>query len=203
MSHHLAQRSWVQFLLISGLFLIFGYGKLFEPGPPYDDPLGGADAVFEYAQIASIPIGLCLILGLNGFYPFYRYTLGGVGKLGWFLMSFGGFAILMGALIYIPTRQNIFWTMLLLGNFMTAFGLIFVGVAAYRKRFLPKWGWSPLVVGLLYTGIFILGSLLPTYEADLVTGVVIFLVTSLGWVLFGIALREGAITQLATQDEMH
>lgn len=201
MSRQRAQRSWIFFLLIAGLFLIFGYGKLFEPGPPYDDPLGGADAVFEYTQIAAIPIGLCLILGLSGFYPFYRSALGVVGKLGWFLMWLGGCAIFIGALIYIPTRQNIFWTMLLLGNFLTAFGLVFMGVAAYRNRLLPKWRWSPFVVGLLYTLIFILGNLLPTYEASLVIGAVIFVVTSFGWFLIGTALREGANTQLAAQDE--
>jgi hypothetical protein len=105
--------------------------------------------------------------------------------------------------MYIPTRQNIFWTMLLLGNFLTAFGLVFMGVAAYRKRFLPKWGWSPFIVGFLYTIIFVLGNLLPTYEASLFTGAVIFVITSLGWVLFGTALREGANMLIATQDEMH
>ncbi len=195
------QRSWLALLLVAGLVLIFGFGKLYEPGPPYDDPLGGPDAVFEYAQISVIPLGLALLTGLGGFYRYFAAALGRLGKAGWGLMLLGGLAMVIGGAVYTPTRIESYWNMLLLGNFAVAFGMLLVGVPAVRRKMLPQWPWSPFVIGITYTVIFIAGNLNPAYEADVLTGGIIFLLTGMGWVLFGSALRAGARRILQTQLE--
>ncbi len=195
------QSSWLALMLAAGLVLIFGFGKLYEPGPPYNDPLGGPDAVFEYAQIAVIPLGLALVAGLGGFYRYFAAALGGFGKAGWGLMLLGALAMTTGGILYTPTRNETYWSMLVLGNFVVAFGMLFVGVSAIRGKVLSQGSWSPFVIGITYTAIFVAGNLNPVYEADILTGAVIFLLTGLGWVLFGAALRAGALKIMETRLE--
>ena len=183
------QLSWYAFLLAAGLFAIFGFGKLFEPGPPYDDPLGGADGVYEFAQIAIIPLGLCLFLGSLGFYRFYAQRLTGTGKAGWLFLWVGSLAMI----IYIPSRNSIFWQVLVMGNFIVSFGTLLIGIAGYKSHLFPKWKGAPLIIGITYTTILVIGSLNPTYQASFIVGGIIFLVTGIAWALFGFALRDGAV----------
>jgi hypothetical protein len=160
------QLSWYAFLLAGGLFAIFGFGKLFEPGPPYDDPLGGADGVFKFAQIAIIPLGLCLFLGSLGFYRFYAQRLSRTGKMGWLFLWLGSLAMIVGGLIYIPSRNSTFWQLLVMGNFIVSFGTLLIGIAAIQSQLFPKWRGAPLIIGITYTTILVIGSLNPTYQAS-------------------------------------
>jgi hypothetical protein len=49
--------SWYAFLLVAFLFVFFGYGKLFEPGPPYDDPLGGLNGLQSFVKTVKLVRG--------------------------------------------------------------------------------------------------------------------------------------------------
>jgi hypothetical protein len=190
---HRIRLSWYAIMMAAGLFVVFGSGKLYEPGPPYDDPLGGSDAAFEYAQTAIIPLGLCLFLGFLGFYEFYSKRLTRTGKVGWLFLWLGSLAIIVGGVFYIPSRISTFWQILIMGKFIVSFGTLLIGFAGYRSHLFPKWRGAPLIIGITYTTILVIGSLNPTYQASLIIGGIIFLVTGIAWALFGVALRDGAV----------
>lgn len=80
-------RASILLKLLAGFFMVFGYGKLFEPGPPYDDPFGGPDLLPEVAQVAVIPIGLCLFVGMRTYKRIFKDEVGGIGKFGWVMFG--------------------------------------------------------------------------------------------------------------------
>ncbi|MDX1401436.1 MAG: hypothetical protein R3245_05905, partial [Kiloniellales bacterium] len=95
--------------------------------------------------------------------------------------------------IYIPSRNSIFWQVLVMGNFIVSFGTLLIGIAGYKSHLFPKWKGAPLIIGITYTTILVIGSLNPTYQASFIVGGIIFLVTGIAWALFGFALRDGAV----------
>jgi len=166
--------------------LVFGLGKIFEPGPPYDDPLGGIDALQEYAQAALIPAAILLMVGLRRLVRAYKDQLPAWGRTGIWLAWIGFLMAAIGIGIYLPTRSGTWWNLMWLGQLLVAFGMILLGFAAWTRKSFPKWNGAPILIGLPLTLPFFINlftGALENAEASAGLQVFAFLVVTGGWVL--------------------
>ena len=155
-------RGWA--LMLAAIFLIAGFG-IGGGEKYYSDPLGGSDGFYEYSQLILIPTSMLLftigIIGLR-----LRYGAA-TGRLGSSSLVFAAIAGGLSFLVAIPLFALMkdfpwmggWWYVWMYSWMVKLVSLSLFGIAALRTKPLPRWNALPLLTGVWFALVFIIGTI--------------------------------------------
>jgi hypothetical protein len=148
------------FALFAGLGDPVQYRSLLDNlfGMPADHRrLNAYRFVSETVPTFLILVGLSLILfGFWGLSSHYRQKVGRFGRLCLRLLVINAGVTAAGGVLSL-TGTEMWWITFILGFFATYILLGAFGIAALKDRPLPRWNTLPLVTGIIFSGIVVIG----------------------------------------------
>jgi hypothetical protein len=140
--------------LIVGAFawvLGFAAGKIQEYNP-YNALSRPVERYFQYlvgSEEILLPAALILILvGILGLYLRYVEQAGRLGRSGLVIAMIGSVSAFIAYVALIFTQIEYFWLGLIVGLLLTFGGITTFGVKALKSRFLPRFYFTPAMLGL-------------------------------------------------------
>jgi hypothetical protein len=176
--------STVLFTRISGMVAAVG-GLLLLILVYVEFILGGARFTLGYL----IPIyGVCIAIGIAGFYILSQYEL--AGRIGLGLAFLGGLVVSLGLTLLIILDRDGGWTTWMIGMVLYQVGLAVFGWSAFKHKPLPRWNSLPLLVGGLTLAIYILAMVFGS-EGNEIFFFLWLLANGLGWIGLGVLIMLG------------
>jgi hypothetical protein len=199
-SKEVVQMTKEKFVRLSGWALMLA-GATFMLGfaigggeTSYSDPLGGSDGFYEYSQLVLLPLAMAsFTVGMLGIRSRYSAQVGPFGSISLVVSSIGGAIGLVGAIgLGLILEGDGWWTMWVAGMLLLLVGLLLFGIAAIRKRPLPRWNALPLITGSLFLLIPIMVLITGSDELSVPVLATIFLLIAAGFVALGFVVQGDA-----------
>jgi hypothetical protein len=148
------------------------------------------DLYLEYATAILLPVTyLLLLVGMIGLYLRYRDDTNGFGKFGLIVGVLGGVISLGAAIPLFTNGPEWSWTAWMVGTLLYFLGLSVFGIAAVRKKLLPRWNALPFLTGILIPILFIV-TFQMSWEATEYISLGAFLLTAIGLAGLGLILKS-------------
>ena len=200
-SKEVVQMTKEKFVRLSGLALMLA-GAAFMLGfalsgqeTSFSDPLGGQDAFIEYSRLVLIPLSMAsLTAGMLGMRSRYGAQVGRFGRFSLALGAIGGAIGFVGAigLGLLLGDGDGGWITTMLGLLLVLVGMLLFGIAAVRKRPLPRWNALPLITGSLFLLIPIAALITGSDELSVPVLSTIFLLIAAGFIALGFVVQGDA-----------
>ena len=164
----------------------------------FSDPLGGRDAFYEYSQLVLLPLAMAsFAVGLLGMRSRYGAQVGRFGRFSLLIGAIGGgigfvAAIGLGLLL----DGDGWWLTWLSGMLLVLVCLLLFGIAAVRKRPLPRWNALPLITGSLFLLIPIAGLITGSDELSVPVLATIFLLIAADFVALGFVVQGDSVEEM-------
>ena len=156
-------------LMLAGFVLIAGFG-IGRGETSYSDPLGGFDGFYEYGQLILIPSSLLFyMVGMIGLWMRYRKSSGRLGNFSLAIASiFAGLAFLGAIPLFylVPDWSSSWWTLTFGSMLVMLIGLSLFGVAAIRSKPMPRWNALPLIIGIWFPVVALIGWITEVFGGD-------------------------------------
>ena len=184
-------------LMLAGATFMLGFA-LNGQETSFSDPLGGRDAFYEYSQLVLLPLAMAsFAVGLLGMRSRYGAQVGRFGRFSLLIGAIGGgigfvAAIGLGLLL----DGDGWWLTWLSGMLLVLVGLLLFGIAAVRKRPLPRWNALPLITGSLFLLIPIAGLITGSDELSVPVLATIFLLIAAGFVALGFVVQGDSVEEM-------
>jgi len=183
-----------RFVRLSGFLAIIGalfLSALFLEGIILDQ-LAEDSVLFLIVPITTLFLGA----GVAGLH--IKGSAGRAGKAG-LIFAFLGvilFSLGTGLMSWLDNENG--WFIMMLGMLIHPFGLLLYGIPAFKRRSLPRWHATPLLVGLLAGPVTIVMEAVEEFmvgpwqqQSDL--GFILWsLAIGIGWVMLGILLQTNS-----------
>lgn len=143
-------------------------------------------------QVYLMPVyGLCIAIGVAGFYVLGQYESSGRAGLG--LTFLGGVTVSAAWILMFLFENELWWAIWMVGMAVSELGLVIFGWSAFKHRLLPRWKSVPLVASGLVLAIHIAGiaALLLGGENNQIYAALWLVANGLGWVALGVLLMLG------------
>lgn len=185
-------------LMLAAVAFVLGFG--FGGGESsFDDPLGGTDAFYEYGQLILIPSAMLFFtLGMLGLRSRYGPQVGSFGSISLSIGAIGGAIGLVGAIGLGLGDGDGWWIGWLLGMLLLLAGLLLFGIAAIRKRPLPRWNSLPLLTGSAILLFPIMGAITGSDQLSVPVMATIFLLIGAGFAALGYVVQGDARDEFGT-----
>ena len=184
-------------LMLAGATFMLGFA-LNGQETSFSDPLGGRDAFYEYSQLVLLILAMAsFAVGLLGMRSRYGAQVGRFGRFSLLIGAIGGgigfvAAIGLGLLL----DGDGWWLTWLSGMLLVLVGLLLFGIAAVRKRPLPRWNALPLITGSLFLLIPIAGLITGSDELSVPVLATIFLLIAAGFVALGFVVQGDSVEEM-------
>jgi len=193
-----------KFVRLSGWALMLGGGTFmlgFAIGgqeTSFSDPLGGRDAFVEYSQLVLIPLAMAsFTVGMLGMRSRYGAQVGRFGRFSLALGAIGGAIGFVGAIgLGLQTDGDGWWITTMLGLLLVLVGMLLFGIAAVRKRPLPRWNALPLITGSLFLLIPIMEAITGSDDLSGPILATIFLLVAAGFVALGFVVQGDSVEEM-------
>ena len=135
-------------LILGGLTFVLGLGIGYAD-PNWNDPIGGPEAFYEYSQLVLIPLAMAsFAVGMLGMRSRYGAQVGRFGRFSLVIGAIGGGIGFVGAIgLFLNLAGDGWWVTWTSGMLLVLVGLLLFGIAAVRKRPMPRWNALPLITG--------------------------------------------------------
>ncbi|KAA3643821.1 MAG: hypothetical protein DWQ07_17040 [Chloroflexi bacterium] len=174
-------------MMLGALALVLGFAASGGESSYYD-PLGGRDGFYEYAQLFLVPSGIFLItLGILGLRMRYGKHSGILGNLSLLLSAASGFVSFIAAIPLFILNDGPWWEITMGGLLNIFVGLAVFGLAALRRKPLPRWNALPLLTGIAFPILLTVG--VQTDQSGEIVGPIVMLWSSVGVGILGYLLR--------------
>ncbi len=202
-SREVVQMTKEKFVRLSGWALMLA-GATFMLGfaiggaeTSFGDPLGGDDAFYEYSQLVLVPLAMAsFTVGMLGMRTRYRAQVGGFGSISLLVGAVGGAIGFIGAIVLFIAQEDMGWMVWVVGMLLLLVGLLLFGIAAVRKRPLPRWKALPLITGSLFLLIPIAGLITGSDELSVPVLASIFLLIAAGFVALGFVVQGDSVEEM-------
>jgi len=203
-SKEVVQMTKEKFVRLSGWALMLG-GAAFMLGfalnsqeTSFSDPLGGRDAFIEYSQLVLLPLAMAsFIVGMLGMRSRYGAQVGRFGSISLVVGAIGGAIGFVGAIgLGLILGGGGWWGTWLFGMFLVLVGLLLFGIAAVRKRPLPRWNALPLITGSLFLLIPIMEAITGSDDLSGPILATIFLLVAAGFVALGFVVQGDSVEEM-------
>ena len=133
-------------LMLAGATFILGFA-IGGQETSYSDPLGGSDGFYEYSQLVLVPSAMVLFtVGMLGLRSRYGSQVGRFGRFSLVICAIGGAIGFVAAIgLFLLLQGDGWWVTWMSGMLLVLVGLFLFGIAAIRKRPLPRWNALPLL----------------------------------------------------------
>ena len=204
-SKEVVQMTKEKFVRLSGWALMLG-GAAFMLGfalggqeTSFSDPLGGQDAFVEYSQLVLIPLAMTsFTVGMLGMRSRYGAQVGRFGRFSLALGAIGGAIGFVGAIgLGLLVDGDGWWITTMLGLLLVLVGMLLFGIAAVRKRPLPRWNALPLITGSLLLLIPIASLITGSDELSVPVLATIFLLIAAGFVALGFVVQGDSVEEMS------
>jgi len=184
-------------LMLAGATFMLGFA-LGGQETSFSDPLGGQDAFVEYSQLVLIPLAMAsFTVGMLGMRSRYGAQVGGFGSISLLVGAVGGAIGFVGAIgLGLKVDGDGWWITWISGMLLVLVGLLLFGIAAVRKRPLPRWNALPLITGSLFLLIPIAGLITGSDELSVPVLATIFLLIAAGFVALGFVVQGDAVEEM-------
>ena len=147
---------WSGWALVAGAVL-FAAGLIIGNYDSHDmDPIGGADAVYEYGQAAGLVLGQVLfVIGLLGLRAGYARRSGSLGA-GLLLLAVIGSVVSLAGLLAMSSLED-GWLVWMGGYLAMTLALAIFGIVAVRRRVFSRWNYAPILAGIGIPFLFGIG----------------------------------------------
>jgi hypothetical protein len=203
-SKEVIQMTKEKFVRLSGWALMLG-GATFMLGfalgsgeTSFNDPLGGRDAFYEYSKLVLLPLAMAsLAVGLLGIRSRYGTQVGRFGSISLLVGAIGGAIGFVGAIgLGLILRGDGWWTSWISGMLLVLVGLLLFGIAAVRKKPLPRWNALPLITGSLFLLIPIMETITGSDDLSGPILATIFLLVAAGFVALGFVVQGDSVEEM-------
>jgi hypothetical protein len=182
---------WSGWALVAGAIL-FAAGLILGSFDSFDmDPIGGADAIYEYGQAAGLVLGQILfVIGLLGLRAGYASRSGSLGA-GLLLLTVVGSVVSLGGLLILSSIEA-GWEVWMGGYLAMTVTLVIFGIVAMRRRVFSRWNYAPILAGIgipLLFGIGIAGVDSVNGTAPEWSALLAVVMTSVGLILIGYRMQ--------------
>jgi len=184
-------------LMLGGATFMLGFA-LSSQETSFGDPLGGRDAFVEYSQLVLLPLAMAsLAVGLLGMRSRYGAQVGRFGSISLLVGAIGGAIGFVGAIgLGLILRGDGWWTSWLFGMFLVLVGLLLFGIAAVRKKPLPRWNALPIITGSLFLLIPIMEAITGSDDLSGPILATIFLLVAAGFVALGFVVQGDSVEEM-------
>ncbi len=184
-------------LMLAGATFMLGFA-IGGQETSFSDPLGGRDAFIEYSQLVLIPLAMAsFTVGMLGMRSRYGDQVGRFGRLSLLVGAVGGAIGFVGALgLGLKLDGDGWWGTWLLGMMLVLVGLLLFGIAALRKRPLPRWNALPLITGSLFLLIPIMETITGSDDLSGPILTTIFLLIAAGFVTLGFVVQGDSVEEM-------
>jgi len=203
-SREVVQMTKEKFVRLSGWALMLG-GATFMLGfalssqeTSFSDPLGGRDAFIEYSQLVLLPLAMAsLAVGLLGMRSRYGTQVGRFGSISLLVGAIGGAIGFVGAIgLGLILGGGGWWGMWLSGFLLVLVGLLLFGIAAVRKKPLPRWNALPLITGSLFLLVPVMSLITGSDDLSGPILATIFLLVAAGFVTLGFVVQGDSVEEM-------
>jgi hypothetical protein len=176
---------------LSGILAIIGalYFSLLWLESMAFDQLGDESVLFMIVPVMTLFLGA----GVAGLY--FRDRAGRLGAVGLATSFLGAILLSAGIALMAWFDSDAGWGVMSLGMLSHPLGLLLYGIPAFRRKSLPRWHATPLLMGLLAGPVTLAYEaieevVLEPWEQHADLGFVLWaLAIGIGWVMLGIVLR--------------
>ncbi len=184
-------------LMLAGAAFMLGFA-LGGQETSFSDPLGGQDAFVEYSQLVLIPLSMAsLAVGMLGMRSRYGAQVGRFGRFSLVLGAIGGTIGFVGGIgLGLKLDGDGWWITTMLGLLLVLVGMLLFGIAAVRKRPLPRWNALPLITGSLFLLIPIATLITGSDELSVPVLATIFLLIAAGFVALGFVVQGDSVEEM-------
>jgi len=203
-SREVVQMTKEKFVRLSGWALMLAGGTFmlgFALGgqeTSFSDPLGGQDAFVEYSQLVLIPLAMAsFAVGLLGMRSRYGAQVGRFGSISLVVGAIGGAIGVVGGIgLGLILGGDGWWITWISGMFLVLVGMLFFGIAAVRKRPLPRWNALPLITGSLFLLVPIMSMITGSDDLSGPILTTIFLLIAAGFVALGFVVQGDSVEEM-------
>jgi len=184
-------------LMLAGATFILGFA-LNSQETSFSDPLGGRDAFIEYSQLVLLPLAMAsFAVGLLGMRSRYGAQVGRFGSISLVVGAIGGAIGFVGAIgLGLILGGGGWWGTWLAGMLLVLVGLLLFGIAAVRKKPLPRWNALPLITGSLFFLIPIMSLITGSDDLSGPILATIFLLIAAGFVALGFVVQGDSVEEM-------
>jgi len=185
-------------LMLAGATFMLGFA-LGGQETSFSDPLGGQDAFVEYSQLVLIPLAMAsFTVGMLGMRSRYGAQVGRFGSISLVVGAIGGAIGFVGAigLGLILDDGGVWWGTWLSGFLLVLVGLLLFGIAAVRKKPLPRWNALPLITGSLFLLVPIMSMITGSDDLSGPILTTIFLLIAAGFVALGFVVQGDSVEEM-------
>jgi len=164
----------------------------------FSDPLGGRDAFYEYSKLVLLPLAMAsLAVGLLGMRSRYGAQVGRFGRISLLIGAIGGAIGFVGAIgLGLILGGGGWWGTWLFGMLLVLGGLLLFGIAAVRKRPLPRWNALPLITGSLFLLVPVMSLITGSDDLSGPILATIFLLVAAGFVALGFVVQGDSVEEM-------
>jgi len=184
-------------LMLAGATFMLGF-SLGGQETSFSDPLGGSDGFYEYSQLVLIPLAMAsFAVGMLGLRSRYGAKVGRFGSVSLVIGAIGGAIGFVGAIgLFLLVEGDGWWGTWLVGMLLVLVGLLLFGIAAVRKKPLPRWNALPLVTGSLFLLMPIMGMITGSDDLSGPILTTIFLLIAAGFVALGFVVQGDSVEEM-------
>jgi hypothetical protein len=184
-------------LMLAGATFMLGFA-LGGQESSFSDPLGGKDAFVEYSQLVLIPLAMAsFTVGMLGMQSRYGEQVGRFGRLSLLIGAVGGAIGFVGGIgLGLILGGDGWWTTWVSGMLLLLVGLLLFGIAAVRKRPLPRWNALPLITGSLFLLMPIMSVITGSDDLSGPILTTIFLLIAAGFVALGFVVQGDSVEEM-------
>ncbi len=184
-------------LMLAGATFMLGFA-LGSGETSFNDPLGGRDAFYEYSKLVLLPLAMAsLAVGLLGIRSRYGTQVGRFGSISLLVGAIGGAIGFVGAIgLGLILRGDGWWTSWISGMLLVLVGLLLFGIAAVRKKPLPRWNALPLITGSLFLLIPIMETITGSDDLSGPILATIFLLVAAGFVALVFVVQGDSVEEM-------
>jgi hypothetical protein len=185
-------------LMLAGATFMLGFA-LGGQETSFSDPLGGQDAFVEYSQLVLIPLAMAsFTVGMLGMRSRYGAQVGRFGSFSLVIGAIGGAIGFVGAIgLGLLVDGDGWWITTMLGLLLVLVGMLLFGIAAVRKRPLPRWNALPLLTVSPFLLIPITGIITGSDELSVPILATTFLLIGAGFVALGFVVQGDSVEEMS------
>jgi hypothetical protein len=184
-------------LMLAGATFMLGFA-IGGQETSFSDPLGGRDAFIEYSQLVLVPLAMAsFTVGMLGMRSRYGAQVGRFGRVSLLVGAVGGAIGFVAAIgLFLLVDGDGWWITWMFGMLLVLVGLLLFGIAAVRKRPLPRWNALPLITGSLFLLVPAAGLITGSDELSVPVLATIFLLIAAGFVAIGFVVQGDAVEEM-------
>lgn len=184
-------------LMLAGATFMLGFA-IGGQETSYSDPLGGSDGFYEYSQLILVPLAMAsFAVGMLGMRSRYGAQVGRFGSISLIIGAIGGGIGFVAAIgLFLLLQGDGWWLTWMFGLLLVLVGLLLFGIAAARKRPLPRWNALPLITGSLLLLLPIMGLITGSDDLSGPILTTIFALIAAGFVALGFVVQGDSVEEM-------